>query len=204
MFKKMTVLAMAVGIVAAMALPATAGASWKHNKVPIQANVQLPFTGTNVKFESKKLNGGLGCQVTSQVQFKAAQTTATAESFKAHPTSDTANCFGTGALAFCQIHKLQPQEGIQWVVHTGAGTTITITHGEIKSEATGAFCPFGADPTILNVSVKAGTVTGTADAHKVSTITLSGQAHVVTPIGEDNEATVSGLLHLEQAPTYEI
>jgi hypothetical protein len=199
MLRKTTTLAMALGIVAAMALPAGAGANWKHNGQPIQSNVQVPFTGTNVKFESQVIGGGLGCQVTSEVQFKANQTTGTATSFKAHPTSDTANCFGTGGLAFCQIHNLTPQQGIQWVIHTAAGTTLSITHGDVTAQLTGGFCP------LSHFHLKAGTIVGTADAHKVSTITLTGIAWVVGDgVLQDHNAAVTGLLHLEQTPTYEI
>jgi hypothetical protein len=197
MFRKTMILAMALGVVAAMALPAGAGASWKHGGVAIKENVQLPFTGTNIKFESQTIGGGLGCQVTSNVQFKAGQTTGTATSFTAHPTNDTTNCFGTGGLAFCQVHNLQPQTGFQWVIHTAGATTtsITITHGTITSTTTGGFCP------VSHVHVAAGTVEGHADAHKVSTIQITGKAHVIAGGLTDPAATVTGLLHIA---TYEI
>jgi hypothetical protein len=199
MFRKTMILAMAVGIVAAMALPASAGASWKHNGVATQQNVQLPFTGTNIKFESQTIGGGLGCQVTSEVTFEPG-TTGKAKSFKAHPTSDTTNCFGTGGLAFCQVHNLQPQTGFQWVIHTAGATTtsITITHGTITSQTTGGFCPFS------HLDLTPGTLEGHADAHKFSTIQITGKAHVIIGGQTEASATISGLLHLEGTPTYEI
>ncbi len=200
MLKKMTVLAMAVGILAAMALPASAPAAWKHHDVAIQINKTTGFTG-NVRFQGGL--GGVECQVTSAVEFKANQTTGTAETFKPHPTSETSNCKGLGGLIGCQIHELTPQEP-GWVIHTATATTITVTTTTIHSVPTGGFCP------LKTISLTAGTVTFTPNQpNTVTTAALSGQlqAHQQTAGSgtvHTEEVTVSGTLTAEEPHTYSI
>ena len=133
MFKKMTVLAMAVGVVAAFALPASASASWKHSGVAIQNNVQLNVTG-KVRFQGTL--GGVECQVKSQVTFLAGQTTGIAHQFVAHPTNETTNCVGLGGIAPCQIHNLTPQTAANWSFHTESWQTVTAAHPQTTLGAT--------------------------------------------------------------------
>ena len=133
--KKMTMLAMAVGVVAAFALPASASASWKHHGVAIQSNVQLNVTG-NVRFQGTL--GGIQCQVKSQVTFLTGQTTGIAHQFVAHPTNETTNCVGLGGLAPCQVHNLTPQTAANWSFHTEAWQTVTVAHPQTTLGATHA------------------------------------------------------------------
>lgn len=209
MIKKMTVLAMAVGIVAAFALPATASANWKHKGANIVQPVQIGFTGTNVAFQSSL--GGVECQITSRVQFNPG-TTGIAETFVPHPVDATTNCKGTGGLAFCQIHNVEPTN-LPWTIHTSGATEIKITSGDIHSTPTGGFCPMEW------LTVTPTTVTGIVDDHKVSTVQLSGSVivdaqtkgqqsnpHLRNGAIDQLNAQVSGLLHVESpnAGTYEI
>jgi hypothetical protein len=212
MLKKLTVLAMTVGAVAAFALPASASAAWKHHSTSIATDQTVGFTG-NARFQGGL--GGIECQITSQTKFLAGQTTGTAETFVAHPTSDTANCRGLGGLAFCQIHNLTPQQAANWTIHTATATTVSVTTTTIHSQATGAFCP------VTTISLTAGTATLTpekknaegkfvANPDTVETATISGslQADLTTSGGSvDTETvTISGDLLVESpnANTYSI
>jgi hypothetical protein len=201
MLKKLTVLAMAIGALAALA-PASASATWDHHTTPIDQNQQLTFSG------QARFQGGLGgveCQVSSNAQFLAGQTTGNITSFVPGPTSDTVNCKGTGGLVFCQVHNVSPTS-FPWVFHTvQSPASISITHGEIHSQATGGFCPITA------ITITAGTVTATPNQPEtVSSIQLSGNAsvHLTTSGGsQDTEnTTVSGTLSIlaPNAGTYSI
>ncbi len=184
MFRKITVLAMAVGIVTAFALPAAASAEWKHTATPIQQNVTIPFTG-NAAFQSQL--GGVTCQVTSEVQFKAFQTKGTVQTFKVHPTDETTNCTGHGLLAPCQIHNVSPQTGFQWVIHT-TGTNIQITNGTLTSQLTGGFCG------VKKIQITPGNVTASPNQPtNVTSIALSGtlQAHLETNSGVVHATAIS-------------
>jgi hypothetical protein len=143
MLKKMTLLAMAVGALAALALPAAASAEWKKHAVPIANDVTLNFTG-NARFQGGL--GGVECQLTPSLLFEAAglKTTGKVEQFTAHPTDETTNCKGLGGLSSCQIHNLTPQMNNGWVFHTvtvAGQPKIKVTNGDITSQATGGiFC----------------------------------------------------------------
>jgi hypothetical protein len=141
MFKKTMVLAMALGVVAAFALPATASATWKHHGTAIQQDVQFGLTGN---FGTTSQVGGVQCQITANVQLTAGTTTGHVQTFAPHPTSPTANCVGKGPTAFCQFHTVEPT-GLPWSLHT-TGTvsnpTIQLTHGDIHMQMTGGFCPY--------------------------------------------------------------
>lgn len=184
MVKKMTVLALAVGILAALALPSSASAFWRHSGNPIGEDVQLGLTGV-VGFQSAL--GGIHCQVTSRVKFTAGQTTGHAETFTPHPTGDTANCSGQGGLAFCQIHNVTPTgmaphatptHPSGWTIHTSQSSaqTIEVTVGEIHSTPTGGFCP------LERVTITPGTVLIHGEEQHVTNATLQGtlQAHLQT------------------------
>lgn len=210
MSRKMTMLTMVVGALAVLALPASASATWKHGDVtPIPADVvNVGLTG-QIGFQSHALGGGVTCQVTSALDFTAGQTTGLITSFKAHPTSDTANCHGQGGLAFCQIHNQTPTglspHGNGWVIHT-RGTqapTIEITHGDIHAQATGFFCP------VSQITVTAGTVTAVpnpANGITVTGATIQGTAVTDTTLGQDPAATVHGSFVVEapNSGTYSI
>ncbi|HEX5928319.1 MAG TPA: hypothetical protein VFY48_02910 [Solirubrobacterales bacterium] len=208
--KRVAILAAALAAVTALAVPTAASATWKHGHVnPIQQNVQIGFTGTNVKFQSGI--GGVECQTTSSVQFLAGQTTANIDTFVPHPTDATTNCKGTGGLAFCQIHNVQPTN-TPWVLHTIPDTTeVEITSGDIHSTPTGGFCPIEWITVTPTDTVHK--ITGKSQTHTVSTLELSGEVvvHVQTK-GQPNQSsphprngppdalttTVSGLLHVEE------
>ncbi|HEX5929342.1 MAG TPA: hypothetical protein VFY48_08110 [Solirubrobacterales bacterium] len=224
MLKKMTVLAMAVGVVAALALPASASATWKHGQTAIEKDEQLGLTG-NARFQGGL--GGVECQVTSKITFQAGQTTGKVESFVPHPTSDTLNCKGLAGLAFCQIHDVTPFSGASllstqnpWVLHTWAESTggeppvihqkdlIHVTSGNITSTLTGGFCP------VKHIMLTGGTVVATPNQpNNVTSVQLSGTllAHLQTNNHAEGQShtenvTVSGTLTIEEpkAHTYSI
>jgi hypothetical protein len=126
MLRKMTALAMAVGIVAAFALPAAASASWKHHSVAIQVDKDTSLTG---KFRTQGAIGGVECQVTTTATFFAGQTTGIIDTFDVHPADETTNCVGLGGLASCQIHNVTPQQNVNWSFHTEAWQTVTSVQG---------------------------------------------------------------------------
>lgn len=226
MFKRTTLLALALGVMAAIVMPAAASAAWKHHQVAIQQNVQINFTG-NVRFDTG--NGSAECQFKMNVQFLAGQTTGNLNTLAPHPTSDTANCKGLGGYAFCQAHNFTLQE-MPWTFHTAQAETTTITvdgpnPGEvtvkgtgvfhqgfvittrsIKAQATGAFCP-GKE-----IHFTAGTLTALANQpNTFSSVQLNGGllTHKLTNTGvTDTEVVkVTGLLEIEnpeQRNTYSL
>jgi len=202
MFKKMTVLAMAVGVVAALALPASASADWKHHQTAIQQNQQIGLTG-NIRFQGGL--GGVECQVTSAVTFEPG-TSGFISSFVPEPTSDTANCKGLGGLVGCQVHNVAPT-GFPWPVHTEANGSIDIEHGEIHSQSTGFFCP------VKNITITEGTVVATPnEADTADNVQIHGKAdvHLQTNSGvtHEEETTVSSnptiAIEAPNANTYSI
>lgn len=138
MVKKTIALAMTVGVMAGLALPASASASWKHHATEIQQNVTLNFTG-NTRFQGGL--GGIECQLTKSLLFKAGQTTGTVEQFKPDNGTETEKCKGLGGLSPCQIHNLTPQFP-NWVFHTitvNGQPKIQVTQGDITFQMTGGF-----------------------------------------------------------------
>jgi hypothetical protein len=141
MLRKIAVLALAAGAVAALALPAGASASWKHHVTPIQNDVTLNLTG-NTRFQGGL--GGIECQLTPSLKFFAGQTTGIVEHNTVHPVDETTNCKGLGGFAPCQIHNLTPQMNNNWLFHTvivAGQPKIKVTTGDITYQMTGGiFC----------------------------------------------------------------
>lgn len=202
MLKKMTVLAMAVGVVAAMALPASAAAQWKHHSTAIQTNTTIGVTG-NARFQGGL--GGVECQVTSRVKFVPG-TTGVAETFVPDPTDATTNCKGLGGLSPCQIHNLTPQTEANWPVHTNTSVMTVQVNQSITSQATGGiFC------LVKHIELTQGSVTFTPNQPStVSSAQLQGSlpVDIQTNNGTKHQenVTVSGSLSVESpnAATYSI
>jgi hypothetical protein len=222
MFKKMTVLAMALGVVAAMALPGTAAASWKHHDTAIQNDAHIGLTG-QVGFQSGL--GGIACQITSTVTFFAGQTTGAADTFNPHPTNATTNCVTSGGLAQCQVETVQPTD-LPWTLHTSnhvihralqdqkettTEPSIEVTFGDIHGDLfkKNLFCPFE------HSTVTAGTAYFTpnpADGKTITSVSLTGetQGHLYSdtanPTGTTSGLTLSGTLNVEapNSATYSI
>jgi hypothetical protein len=214
MFKKMTVLAMALGVVAAMALPGTASASWKHNGVAIPENVQIGLTG-QVEFQSEI--GGISCQVTSAAKFLAGQTNGQAETFVPHPTNATTNCTGEGGLSQCQVETVQPTN-LPWTFTTtgvAGAPTIQIHFGDIHGDLfkKNLFCPFEHSTVTAGTAVFTPTPSNGID---VTSVKLSGstQGHLysTTPPSQDGSnqttapLTLGGTLNVESpnSGTYDL
>ncbi len=172
MIKKIMVLAVAASAVAAVAVPASAPASWLHHGTPIQQDVQLGLTG-QTRFQGAL--GGVECQVTSRLKLFAGQTAGTVETYAFHPTNDTANCKGLGGLAFCQYHSVSPT-GLPWTMHAveDKGTPKTMTTGvTVTAQSTGGFCP------MKHTALTSGSVLSTPNqANTVSSMQVSGNVQV--------------------------
>lgn len=125
--RKITVLAMAVGAVAAFVLPTSASATWRHHGVPIANDIDIPLTG-KVRLQGAG-SAAIECQVTSTATFFAGQTTGQVDTFDVHPADETTNCVGFGSLAPCQVHNLTPQQGNNWQFHQGPWKTVTAVQG---------------------------------------------------------------------------
>ncbi len=204
MLKRLAVLAMAIGVMAAFALPASATANWKHHNTETQQDVQIGLTG-QVKFATGF--GEAECQFKAQAKFFAAQTTGVLETFIPHPTDSTTNCKGYGAYAPCQTHNLTPQVP-NWTIHTGSSggnAVILITTQALTATPTGAFCPG------KHILFTGGTIVATPNqANTFSSLALSGTllTHKQTNSGElDTEnVTISGLLNVvaPNASTYSL
>jgi hypothetical protein len=201
MLKKMTVLAMALGVVAAMLVPATASAAWKHHATTIQQNVQIGLTGQIATISEA---GGISCQVTIRAKFIANQTTGEAETFAPHPTNATTNCTTSGGLSQCEVEQVQPTN-LPWTFHTtgtAANPTIQLTVGDIHMELKkkNFFCLF------THITKTAGTATLTptpGNGNTVTALTLSGntQGHLYSntpePVGQTVGLTFGGTLNIE-------
>jgi hypothetical protein len=211
MFKKITVLAMAVGAVAALALPASASANWQHNHQALQQGVTLGLTG-NVRFQGAL--GGIECLVTSRATFNPG-TTGVAETFvpdpagQPQPATETNRCKGLGGLAFCQIHNLTPQAP-NWTIHTQSSQTpqgdpkvthtnaAVVTTQTIHSQATGGFCPVN---TISLHGGNVGVIPEPTDSTTIDSVQLHGalQATLTTTnaVLDNEQVFVSGTLQIE-------
>jgi hypothetical protein len=215
MLKKMTVLAMAIGVVAAFALPASASASWKHHGVAIQVDKDISLTG-KVRFQGGI--GGVECQITSTATFFAGQTTGLADTFDVHPGDETSNCVGLGGLAPCQIHNVTPQQNINWSFHTEAWQTVTavqngqttlgtthqkaavITPQTITSQLTGGiFCLVKG--VQLHVNKVGLTEEGPGDGNTITNVDVNGSALATIQTNNGNldqeETIVQGTVQVE-------
>jgi uncharacterized membrane protein len=227
MLKKMTVLAIAIGVVAAFALPVSASADWKHHETATQQNVTIGVTG------KAKFQGGLGgveCQVTSKVTFQPG-TTGLVETFVPHPTDTTTNCRGTGGLAFCQIHDVTPfgtsnpsallSTTNPWTLHTGNYQTTQLVvhqqqpkiittlangtqHTDVIVITTGEITSQATDGfcPVTHIRLTPGTVAGLPTPPKtIQTIALTGtlRGDLTTVSGpiDEEDVTVSGTLEIE-------
>jgi hypothetical protein len=140
MIRKMMVLGMAVGTMAALALPAPAAANWKHHAQAIASNVSLGFTG-EVWFAEKAF-GEIKCQITSEAQFTANTTTGHLKTFLPHPTGAATDCKGEGVFKNCQIQDVKA-DGLFWQFHTvviGGQPKGQLTTGDVTVTTTGLFC----------------------------------------------------------------
>lgn len=199
MLKKTMMLAMAMAVVAAFAVPAAASAGlWKHHTTNIATDQQITLTG-QAKFSSGGV-GSIDCQTTSQLTATAGTSTGTVTKFDVDldeaGSTVTTKCKSGAFLAGCQVHASQAQ-GLPWTIHNDT-KEVTITNGVILIEMTGGFCP-GKTATVTP-----GHVTATPNQTKtVTTFTLSGTVgvHIYAnhnphatqqPVISDPAATVSG------------
>jgi hypothetical protein len=199
MLEKKNLLAL-VSVVATLALPTAAPASWKHHNTFIAESVTLNVDG-KVWFQGGL--GGIECQILSRVRFDPG-TTGSVTSFWTNPGSATTECFGLGGLKPCQVHSLSPQAP-NWTVHTNE-SVVSVTTTNITGQLTGGiFC------LVKNINLTGGTVSFNPNQpNTVSGGTLSGglQADIQTNSGtvDWENVTVGGILNLgsSSANTYSI
>lgn len=202
MFKKIMVLAMALGAMAAFLLPVAALANWQEKGAKLEVSKTIALKGqVNVTTSA----GGVQCELTPTVEFLPG-TTGFIETFQTEgQTLTTEKCKGSGGLSFCQVHNLEPtglpyntaQGTGGWKLHTHAATqTIEIMNGLIHAELVGFACPFN------QVTVTPGTIIATPNnVAEVSSVTQSGNLQVdfKNAKGEETQiaAQVSGTLNVE-------
>jgi hypothetical protein len=220
MLQKTTGLVMAAIALAAIVLPASAPAFWKHGDTnPIQQDKQFGVTGS-LLFETN-LNGQqtmIGCLITSKIKLTADQTTGLVETFtpepgeKGEPRTDTERCSGSGWLAFCQVHNLSPQAP-NWLFHIGTWQTTQLSGDQTKAlgddkvaavlttqdvtvQLTGGFCP-----AISKITITKGSVGLIPDQNPtIKQFQLDGilQAHYQTATGQDTQhVEVGGFWNFE-------
>ncbi len=198
MLKKITLLAMAVGMLAAFALPAAASASWVDNGVALKEgeNPKISFTGTATKFTSVA-TGGVSCNTVAEITLTGGTTTGFVNKFEPNGTA-TAACVTSGLLATegCVVEKVT-STGLPWVLHNNTPTkTASVTTGTIDLELrkTNAAKENIACPKFAGSDITPGTVTLTPDnAAAISTLTLSGTLKFDP--GEI-PVTISGVFHV--------
>ncbi len=205
MLKKITLLAMAVGMLAAFALPAAASASWtKHDKElkAGETGVISEITGTAIKFTSVA-TGGVSCHTVGAATLTGGTTTGFLTKFEPL-TSATASCTTSGLLATegCVVEKVTSTE-LPWIIHNNTPTTtisVTTRTIDIELRKTNAAKENVACPKFAGSDITPGTVTLTPDnAETISTLTLSGTLKFDP--GEI-PVTISGLAHITPEKTY--
>lgn len=216
MFKKLVLL----GAMAAMVLPATASATWKHHTVPIQQDQTRSITG-NARFQSQL--GGIECQATATGVFFAGQTTGQIKSYGADPVDETTNCKGVGGLAFCQVHNWTATE-LPWTFHTGkyvhkpktethetttpfvsSEPALTITSGQTHAQYTGAFCPIKASLTTPGFVTVTPNQPNTITSGQLSgTLVQDLQTNSGTVDKVDVQLSGTGTISAPDAHTYDI
>ncbi len=178
MLKKITLLAIAAGVLAAL-VPAGASATWIDKGVALKAgsNPKIPLTGTLIKYTSI-VTGGVTCHSFAEIELTGGVTTGFMTKFEP-VTSATASCTTSGVLANegCVIEKLTPTE-LPWVLHNNTPTlTISLTtktmHTELrKTVGVGVSQPC---PKFSGADFTPGTLTLTPDnSAEWSTLVLSG------------------------------
>lgn len=153
MIRKLTVLVMSLGAMAALVLPASAAANWKHHTQEIATNVSLGLTG-QVWFGHEAW-GEIKCQVTTEVQATANTTTGHVKTFLPHPNGASSDCSGTGTFSKCQVKSVQA-DGLFWLFHTiviAGQPKVQVTAGEITGTLTGFLCPVKAITLKANANV---------------------------------------------------
>ncbi len=198
MSKKLALLAIGAGMLAALALPHTAPAAWKHHKTVIQKDAQIGLTG-QVRIAGK--TGGVECQITTRVKLQQGQTKGTVETFAQDDGTVTQRCKGTGGLAGCQVHEFKAL-ALPWTLNTSAanqtgdGTKhpdrIEILAGEVTSTIAGAFC------VGVHVSATSAPIYAVPDkVETVSQFTFSG-SRLVHVAGVEEVGQVHGTLQVEE------
>lgn len=197
MFRRAGIFA-AVVAVAALALPATASATWQHHNTQLQQNSLIELTG---QFKYQGQVGNIECQVVVPAQLIAGTTTANISAFDVDIQGSetvTDNCQVGGGLANlgCTDVKAVTDEGLPWVAHATSTQTIAITTGIIQTDLHGGiFCP----KVLQNTGGTLHLTMSTANTWVAGQ--LSGELLVHAGGGSQN-MTYTGQLSLTPASTY--
>ena len=173
MFKKLTLLAMAIGALAAFALPAVASANWTVEGEELTENHTLEVTGT-IGFMGPAGAGspGVSCIVTASIELTAGTNVAHVKTFAPEVKENgTPNCTGTGVLANCHVESVTAI-GLPWTL-SAAGDTLTIQGAGVTNKYKAGTCPI-TESVVADTGEK-DSVTAKADNQEaVSEFTMGG------------------------------
>ena len=161
MIKKLTLLAMAIGALVALAGPASASANWTEEGVEITENHTLEVTGT-LGFTGPAGLGspGISCLVKASIQLTAGTDQAHVLSVEFEKTgSGTPDCVGTGSFYTCHVQHATA-ENLPWTA-TPTGSSLTIQGGKLRFVYKPGSCL--ASESVVADTGEADKVTGEAD-----------------------------------------
>ncbi len=177
MLKRITQCAMAVGALAALALPAGVSATWvESTAVKTGSNPKISLTGKEIKFTSTT-TGGVSCHMSAEIELTGGTTTGFMNKFEPFAGATT-SCTESGIIALegCVIETIQPTE-LPWVLHNNTPTlTVSVTaktvHLELRKTVGGVSQPC---PKFPGSDFTGGTLTLTPNSVAlISSFNLSG------------------------------
>lgn len=189
--RKITILAV---VVAALAIPATASATWTDNHVAINQNQAIQFTG---QFKLASNVGSIECQVVLDGQLLSGQTTGLVQQFDVdaeEPKQEekiTKKCALGGGLVGvgCKGVINYVVTGEPWTFHAVSTQTIAITTNTLEFLLEGgAFCPDAVDLTPGTIHIQ------TTTQNTWSAGQFSGQLQSMVGVQNTGNATITGSL----------
>lgn len=190
MFRKVMMLALAAGALAALMAPAGASATWTKDHQALQENAQIELTG------QAAIHGEVGsieCQVRSLMQLTAGTTTAVVTEsgvdLKEAGSTVTSKCSISGGLESfgCTDVASSTAAGLPWTAHAVSTQTISTTTGTVQNHLHGGiFCP-------KTVQATPGTVLSHLTTQNTwTTGTSSGTLQIHLSNGGSQEVQVTG------------
>lgn len=198
MFRKAMLLAAAAASVAALAVPATAPANWKHGQATLQADASATITG---QWRYQGQTGNVECQVIMNAQLTAGTTTGHSQFDVDNGglVNDEAKCsVGGGTIGLGCTDVEQMTIAGAWTFHAVSTTTIAVTTGTLQFHLTGgALCP-------KTKQLTPGTIHITTGQDLFEQVQFSGQQQLHAPPGPSQLATISGTASITPSGTFGI
>lgn len=203
MFKKLTVLAVAVAALAALAIPASASANWQHNGGLLLENKTIEIE-TQLSLQSEV--GSIKCGMWIHADLLAQQTTATVTNvavnlLKGGTVTDTCSVGGglTG-LGCIDVGSLTVDIGPDdhWTAHGNGTRNIAITTDTMQAHLHGGMlCP-------KTIQITPSTINFVPEKEAFGTGELQGtvQTHLSAPMAGEKPAIVTGHGNVIPAGTY--